>query len=163
MDSIDQHFDGATSGRTDNRPAFPRMIADSFQHGFLQVLVWSLTALSGAEPMPSPTQGDTRVRPLSIGEDVGDDGLAIVMDGILISGRSSIHAAYSRRARPRPGKIAPTRWKRRSRASSLKAAKTALPSLESQINELDEAINEEKAIHSYSHWTMSMMPWPTIP
>lgn len=32
--------------------------------------------------MPSPTQGDTRVRPLSIGEDVGDDGLAIVMDGI---------------------------------------------------------------------------------
>lgn len=83
---LEKYIDRGISGTTDKRPAFLKMIDDSYNHGFDVVLVWKYDRFSRdrLDSMKYKTVlAHNKVKLVSINEHISDDTGGIVMESVL--------------------------------------------------------------------------------
>ncbi len=83
---IDSYIDRAISGKTDNRPAFQQMIADSASHRFNAIIVYKLDRFARNRydsAMYKAKLKKNGVRVLSAKEHITDSPEGIIMEGLL--------------------------------------------------------------------------------
>ena len=85
---IDEYIDRAFSGKTDDRPAFQKMIRDSDKHTFEGVLVYQLDRFARDRYGSAIYKAKLKrngVRVMSARENIADDASGILVEGVLES------------------------------------------------------------------------------
>lgn len=83
---IEEYIDRAVSGKTDNRPAFQRMIEDSKKKQFQFVLVYQLDRFARNRYDSATNKAKLKkngVRVISVRENITDDASGILMEAVL--------------------------------------------------------------------------------
>ncbi|MGN0631071.1 MAG: recombinase family protein, partial [Ruminococcus sp.] len=99
---IDSYIDRAISGKTDNRPAFQQMIADSASHKFNAIIVYKLDRFARNRydsAMYKSKLKKNGVRVLSAKEHITDSPEGIIMEGLLEAMNEYYSAELSQKIR----------------------------------------------------------------
>lgn len=99
---IDSYIDRAISGKTDNRPAFQQMIADSASHRFNAIIVYKLDRFARNRydsAMYKAKLKKNGVRVLSAKEHITDSPEGIIMEGLLEAMNEYYSAELSQKIR----------------------------------------------------------------
>ena len=99
---IGEYIDRAVSGKTDNRPQFQKMIADSAKRHFEVIIVYQLDRFARNRYDSATNKAKLKkngVRVLSARENITDDASGILIEGILESMAEYYSAELSQKIR----------------------------------------------------------------
>lgn len=99
---IDEYIDRALTGKSDHRPAFQRMIADSAKKTFQYVIVYQLDRFSRNRTHSALYKRELQknnVRVISARENITDDASGILVEGVLESIAEYYSAELSQKVR----------------------------------------------------------------
>ena len=99
---VGEYIDRAVSGKTDNRPQFQKMIADSARRSFEVIIVYQIDRFARNRYDSATNKAKLKkngVRVLSARENISDDASGVLIEGVLESMAEYYSAELSQKIR----------------------------------------------------------------